>query len=203
VPRPKTPLRETLDRFRGARLEIVTEELVIDAARLKAAALRKAYPLPSSRLVQRRDVLVARLLFGKPTLVHRDLWSDVLALALSRAPWQMKWLSRQEERLLEVVDTEGEVCVDAGLAARIDAAPKHLGRSLEARLLILGKRVPRGRGGTDRVLVSWWHWALANRVAPRPDEEAARAAIESAADAIVPGARLPWRRRPIRLRWGV
>lgn len=203
MPRAKTPLRQALEQLREQRLHVVSDTLVADAARLSATELRKVLLTPLDRLVTHRDVLVVRLLFGKPTLVHRDLWPDVLALALSRGPWQMKFLSPQEERLLELVDAEGEVQMSNELATRIDAAPKHLGKSLEARLLVLGRRVRVGRGGTERVFVSWWHWAFANGVAPNPDEEAARAAIESAADAIAPGARLPWRRRPIRLRWGV
>jgi len=140
-------------------------------------------------------VLRLKLLVGRPTLVHRNLWPDLLAMALSGADWQVNWLSRHERELLDLVESEGCVTRDVALAERLDAAATNLGNELESRLLVLGRTV-RGEGlAVTRTLHSWWTWADEHGVAPAPDEEAARLRLEAVANALGPGAALPWRHR--------
>lgn len=171
------------------------------SVRLKSADLRRADVDAPTRLLRHRDVLVLRLVHGHPTLVHRDLWPDLLAIAISGSPWQVEWLPPKDARLLEVVDEEGVVRLDQALAERLDASPRHLGKALLARLLVLGTLEPDGRG-TARTLVSWWRWAEEERVAPTPDEAQALARLEAASRGLSEHYHLPWFRRGIRHRWG-
>lgn len=202
MPSTKPPLRAVLAAFRERGLALTTSELWAAAVRLKRAELMKAHASVDTRLLTHRDVLVLRLVDGRPTLVHRDLWPDLLAVALSGAPWQMEWLPPKDARLLEVVEEEGVVHLDSDLAERLDAAGKSLGKTLMARLLVLGLMEPRG-DGTVWTLVSWWRWAEEQRVTPSPDEEAARSRIAVAAKGLAEHTRLPWHDRPLRRRWGV
>lgn len=201
MPRPKTPLRDLVAAFRLRGLAMTTHAHWEASVRLSAPDLRKVYPNVETRLLTHRDVLILRLVDGHPTLVHRDLWPDLLAVALSGAPWQMEWLPPKDARLLEVVDEEGVVRLDQALAERLDAAPKNFGRALMARLLVLGAFELEGRG-TVRTLVSWWRWAEEQRVAPAPDEAAARARLETAAKGLAERTRMPWHGRGIRHRYG-
>ena len=65
------------------------------------------------------DVAVTKLISGKVTFVHRKLWPALLAVGMSREPWQMKGLSRKARNLLQIVDRKGEVRSD-----RLPASPK-------------------------------------------------------------------------------
>src|ERR1700687_4882396 len=42
------------------------------------------------RLAAHPDVLIVKLVAGKDTLVHRRLWSKLLAVAQSGEPWQLQ-----------------------------------------------------------------------------------------------------------------
>ena len=161
-------------------------------------------PDPSGELGRKlqahRDVICTRLCARKRTLVHRSLWPDVLAMALSGGDWQTKWLPPTEARLLDVVDAEGTVRVDQALADRADAVLSGCGRTLEARLLVLCTEIADESGRVERHLTSWWSWAAAKGVAPNPDEDAAREHLEAAARALVPKPLLPWWDQPLRHR---
>ena len=153
------------------------------------------------RLLAHRDVLALKLVDGKVTLIHRSLWPDVLAMATCGAPWQVEWLPRREAELLELVENDGRVVIDAALADRFDASPKHFGKSLEARLLVLSANVHTDSGAHARVLTSWWTWAEEKRVAPEPNELDARLRIEIAARTLGAHARLPWFATSVRRRF--
>lgn len=176
---------------------------------IRLAALRKHGLLmagdPSTELQcglrSHRDVISIRLVARGQTLVHRDLWPDVLAMALSGGDWQTKWLPPTEARLLALIDEEGSVRVDRALAERVDALHSGLGKILEARLLALCTDVATESGGRVHTLTSWWSWAAEKSVAPNPDEDAARERLEGAARALVPKPLLPWWDQPLRRRF--
>ena len=184
VPRAKTPYQICLATLRERGLFLAgdpTEELQI-------------------RLLSHRDVISTRLCARMRTLVHRSLWPDVLAMALSGGYWQTKWLPPTEARLLALIDEEGSVRVDVALAERVDAVLRNLGKTLEARLLVLGADVVTESGASVRTLTSWWSWAAEKGVAPNPDADAARERLEAAARAVILQPLLPWWDQPLRLR---
>ena len=52
-----------------------------------------------NEVASRPDVLTAKLISGKDTFVHRDIWPAFLAVAMSRERWQFATLdARSEER---------------------------------------------------------------------------------------------------------
>src|SRR5258708_1963400 len=84
-----------------------------------------------SELADHPDVLFTKLLHRKDTLVHRSLWSALLAIARSREPWQLRGLSASATSLLDRVDHgEGPV--------RASGAPV---KELETHLLTVAREV--------------------------------------------------------------
>jgi len=120
------------------------------------------------------DVLVAKLLAGKVTLVHRTLWPQVLAVAVAREPWQLERLSVAAATLLETVDTEDEVRVDRVAVA---GGPK-AARELERVLLCHSRELHTETGAHTKVLTTWQRWIDQHSIAePLPPARIAKAEL--------------------------
>ncbi len=137
-------------------------------------------------LFAHRDVLLAKLVSGKATWIHRRLWPAVLSAALSREPWQLGGLSREAEKLLETVEREGQARASGEVA-----------RELERRLLARGEQAHTSSGRHAKVLESWNRWAERLRVTgPGPAPEAARRELDGVLATLNEGfdghGRLPW-----------
>ena len=78
-------------------------------------------------LFQNPDVLLAKLISGKATWIHRRLWPPLLAVALSREAWQMEPLSREARILLGEVDRDGEARATGPPGARARGPPPRPG----------------------------------------------------------------------------
>lgn len=141
----------------------------------------------ATALEDHADVLVAKLLDGKVTFVHRRLWSALVGVGMAQAPWQTARLDAAARALLARVEAEGRV----RLAARRDAAAK----LLEESLLVLGEQVHTESGRHETELVAWREIARRARLrGKRPAAARAQASLEAAAVIAAPGARLPWHR---------
>lgn len=144
------------------------------------------------------DVLDARLVNGKSTLVHRRLGPALVAVAESGEPWQTHGLSAAARRLLAVVRRR-DVRSDR-LPPSLAIAPKAVGdlvRDLERRLLLRGDEFHTETGAHAKVLSTWGRWARRARIARRrASVPEAKAAFETIARSwegrfgVV--SRLPW-----------
>ena len=94
------------------------------------------------------DVLMAKLISGKVTLIHRPLWPAVFVIGTAREAWQMKDLSKEAKALLKKVDKE----------KRVSASGDPV-RELEARLLVHSESVHTERGFHSKQVQSWESWA--------------------------------------------
>ncbi len=108
----------------------------------------------SLALEDHHEVVVARLISGKVTYVHRSLWVPLLSVATAREPWQLGGLSTGAHRLLRRVSGEGRV---GGGAAR--GVPGGLVRELELRLLLHTEEVHMVAGAHGKVVETWETWA--------------------------------------------
>lgn len=114
----------------------------------------------NERLDDHPDVLIAKLLAGKVTFVHRKLWRELLAVATSKEAWQMRNLPDAAQKVLKFVANAGTVRSDEltiGTTGR-----KELNESvriLERRLLIHSAQVHTESGAHAKVLESWESWA--------------------------------------------
>jgi hypothetical protein len=137
-----------------------------------------------TKLSDHPDVLIAKLLQGKVTFVHRRLWPAFLAVASAGEEWQVRGLSAEAARVL----------VDANEANGPIQAVGPAVKELEARLLAHTEEV-HGEMGRHEVMVQPWAvWAKRVKVKPLRSIAAAREQLEEAAQAIGAGpASLPWR----------
>ena len=144
-------------------------------------------------------VIVAKLVSGKNTYVHRRLWSAIIAIGVAREPWQLEGLSSMAERLLKAVTEQGELRTDeipwAGGPKK--DSPGEGARQLERKLLVQSEEVHTETGAHAKRLETWERWA--NRVDVDENEmtpEQGRKALED----VVAGlnerfrgkGRLPW-----------
>jgi hypothetical protein len=104
-------------------------------------------------LSNHRDVLVVKLIEGKNTLVHRRIWPDLVAIAVSGEPWQFDRLSQPARRLYDRVIHVGVV-----------EATGPLTLELEARLLVRGEQFHSPLGAHRKRLEDWKRWAAANQI---------------------------------------
>jgi hypothetical protein len=132
------------------------------------------------------DVVLAKLVAGKVTFVHRTLWPALLAVGTAREPWQMDDLSPGAAALLAALDD--------GPLVSTEAAPisKTATKELEARLLALTESVHTERGRHETRLESWARWGAGVGCMAAAVDDAKRALTEAAARLGPPPAELPW-----------
>jgi hypothetical protein len=139
-----------------------------------------------SELEDHPDVLFAKLLHGKVTLVHRTLWPALLAVAGDGAAWQMDGLSAAARLLLDSVNESATPVRGSGAAVK----------ELESHLLVHSEEVHTDTGSHAIELTTWSAWARHTGTKPMHSTSAARAQLETAATTIGadPNA-LPWRKK--------
>jgi len=133
------------------------------------------------RAADHADVLVAKLVAGKVTLIHRALWPAVLAVATAREPWQVRGLSPAARTMLAGLDAGG--AIDSG------GAP---GKELERRILAHAATAHGPSGKHVTRLESWQTWA-ARKACVAIDVATAKRDLEAAVTRLG-GSRalLPW-----------
>ena len=101
-----------------------------------------------TELAAHPDVLVAKLVSGKDTFIHRALWPAVLAVGTAQEKWQVDGLDEKSRALLAEVEKKGEVEASGKSALRLEQA-----------LLVHGEQVHTDAGSHAKILMSWRRWA--------------------------------------------
>ncbi len=104
------------------------------------------------------DVLIMKLIDGKVTFVHRELWGRVYSIGVAREDWQLKNLSQGARLLLKTLDTEGTLQTNK-LGKLFGPKPGETARELELRLLIHADQLHTELGAHAKVLQTWNAWA--------------------------------------------
>jgi len=114
-----------------------------------------------NQLADQEDVLFTKLVSRKVTLVHRDLWADLLSVAAARQSWQLKQLSPAAKFLLRLIDEEGHVRSDKlDLPRRFQAIKiGAIVRELEYQLLVHAEEFHTESGAHAKQLEGWQYWA--------------------------------------------
>lgn len=117
----------------------------------------------NQKLEDHPDVLLTKLVSGKVTLVHRDLWSEVLAIGTAQEAWQMKGLSASAQALLKTVEEDGIIQPDnigwLKSKSTTKTKPGDAARDLERKLLIHAAQIHTASGAHAKVLETWEHWS--------------------------------------------
>jgi hypothetical protein len=136
-------------------------------------------------LADHPDVLTTKLVLGKVTFVHRNLWPALLAVATAREPWQFRRLSKPARTLYERVQRVGETTASGTPA-----------KALERRLLVHSEQAHTETGHHETRLESWEHWLARTGYqldAGRLTAAQGREQLEAAARRIGgSGSELPW-----------
>lgn len=152
----------------------------------------------SNELADHPDALLAKLVAGKLTWIHRRLWPALLGVARAREPWQMTGLPAPAARLLAQVDASTSLRADQLTAPRDPAERKKAVAALEQRLLVHSTSVHTESGAHARLLVAWDEVARERGVKRAMSGDAGRAAIEQAATGLAAAfdtrVKLPWPR---------
>jgi hypothetical protein len=153
-------------------------------------------------LEEHPDVLQTKLVSGKVTMVHRELWPAVLAVAMARAPWQLEGLSPLARWLLDDVDNQGSLRTDIA-APPVGMSKRQIpeaARELERHLLVHSSEVHTPSGAHAKVLETWQSWlAETGLEIELPAEPTGRTRLEGVLERInrecEASARLPWQVR--------
>jgi hypothetical protein len=143
------------------------------------------------------DVLVMKLIDGKVTFVHRELWGRIYSIGIAREDWQLKDLSPAAKSLLKTLDSEGTLQTNK-LGKTFGPKPGNTAKELELRLLVHAEQIHTESGAHSKVLKTWDTWAKNKGSRVRPGSAAtARLFLEQRVAQINndhPGANaiLPW-----------
>lgn len=157
--------------------------------------------LVNGKLEDHPDVLITKLVSGKVTFVHRNLWPEILAIGTSHEPWQMKWLSNSAQTLLRALQEKGTLQTDQMVQATSQlsskAKPGDAARELERKILIHADQIHTASGAHAKVLETWEYWAKRTGFAVSPVQlHEARGNMEERLrklnDKFQGTARLPW-----------
>jgi hypothetical protein len=141
---------------------------------------------------QDADVVLAKLIAGKVTLVHRRLWPALLAVVTSREPWQIEDLSPGASQYLAALDV-ADAAASGGEAPVLPPVSRTVSKEIEARLLARSENVHGAAGKHETRLEPWRVWAARTGCpAPLPIDKA-KAALEAATARLgPPTGTLPW-----------
>jgi hypothetical protein len=157
-------------------------------------------------LVDHEDVVVTKLVSGKVTFVHRELWAPLLALATCGEPWQVEHLSSDAESVLADVRARGPFRTDQYRRER-DLDSKAFSKSvleLERRLLVHADFHHTEGGHHAKVLGTWEDWAaehrrsggIGGRTSARKAKELFELLVDGQNGEFGGRGRLPWQARP-------
>lgn len=142
------------------------------------------------------DVLIVKLIDGKVTFVHRELWSQIYSIGVAREDWQLRNLSQGSRILLKIVDDEGALQTNK-LDKAFGPKPGEFARELEQTLLIHAQQVHTETGAHAKRLERWDVWAKRARFRCKPKSPSrARDYLERRLAEVNhnfdPKGRLPW-----------
>jgi hypothetical protein len=96
------------------------------------------------------DVLVNKLISGKVTYLHRELWPALMAIGRARESWQIERLSDDARQLLAEVSRK---------PIQTDRRVSKPASELETNLLVYSEQFHTEAGAHARRLESWDHWS--------------------------------------------
>jgi len=112
----------------------------------------------SEMLTDHPDVLMLKLLKGKVTYVHRELWGLIYSIGVARDDWQLQRLSAPGKAMLKLLDKE-ETLQTHKLGKSFGPKPGDTARELELRLLVHAQPTHTAAGKHAKIMETWECWA--------------------------------------------
>ena len=142
-----------------------------------------------------------KLVSGKETYLHRNRWQHLVAIGISREPWQLEGLPASASAILAEVDRLESIRMDLFSSSRPRKEIREDARALAGRRLVYADDGHPESGAHARRLESWQSWAGRHEVAldSLPSPEEARRELERIVDTAnaesSSEAFLPWRKK--------
>ncbi len=137
------------------------------------------------------DLTTAKLVNGKVTIIHSDLWSSLVSIGRAKEKWQTARLPPLAKALYRKAQ-RGSFRLDE-FRSRLEGKPSDAARILEKTLLVHTHEFHTDQGKHTKLLSSWddW-WGSCNRRQSHetPAVQDAKATFERAIDGFA--AKLPW-----------
>lgn len=152
----------------------------------------------NEQLEEHPDVLITKLVSGKVTFVHRELWPHLVAIGNSRDRWQMDNLTKDAKTLLKLLDSAGAVRTDqVPDSTSIKAKIGDVARELERKLLVVSRQIHTETGSHAKVIELWKHWRSrarisASRMSARTAQNNLEERVRELNEEFGASARLPW-----------
>jgi hypothetical protein len=152
----------------------------------------------NEQLADHRDVLITKLISGKVTFVHRQLWSEILVIGKAREAWQVKGISSSALFLLKVIDERNSLRTDElTWPGGTQLKPGEPARELEKRLLIRSEEVHTESGTHAKLIETWQSWArrigfTPQRVLPDGAKKRLEEKVRALNQEFSARGRLPW-----------
>ena len=108
----------------------------------------------NERLSEFPDVTLAKLVSGKVTFIHRQLWQQLFIVGTERGDWQESDLSAKAKQLLQTLDAKTTM-----VSTDLGPKPGDAVRELELKLLVHTDQVHTDKGAHAKVLETWEAWA--------------------------------------------
>ena len=145
------------------------------------------------------DVIIAKLVSGKNTYVHRRLWPAVHAIGRAREPWQIDALSPMGQRLLDAVTKQGTLRTNdvPWTGGPKKDSPGEAARQLERRLLVYSEELHTETGAHAKQLERWERWAkrvglTARKMTPERAKTKLEDVLADLNERFQANGRLPW-----------
>jgi len=137
-----------------------------------------------SALSDHSQVTLTKLLAGKDTFVHSDLWPALLSVAGAREEWQLRGLSAAAADLLERVERTASPVRATGAGCK----------ELQVRLLAPAHEIHTAGGHHETVVERWSAWSARMGCTALASGDEARRLLEQATTKLgAPLEWLPWR----------
>jgi hypothetical protein len=137
-----------------------------------------------SGLSDHPQVTLTKLLAGKDTFVHSDLWPALLSVGDARDEWQLRGLSAAASDLLERVERTTSPVRATGAACK----------ELQVRLLAPAHEIHTAGGHHETVVERWSAWSARMGCTALASGDVARPLLEQATTKLgAPLKWLPWR----------
>ena len=155
----------------------------------------------SQRLQHCGEVAMIKLVSGKETYLHRRWWPHLVAIGISREPWQLDGLPGSASAMLAEVDRLGTIRLDSLGGSRLRKEIRDDARSLAGRLLVYADDIHTESGAHARRLENWRSWAQRHEVLldALPSADEARQEFERMVDTsnteVSSEGFLPWQKK--------
>ena len=117
----------------------------------------------NEKLDDHPDVLLAKLVSGKVTFVHRQMWSEVASIGRAQEPWQTESLSTDARALLKLIESNDWLRTDQiashKVGLKLTGKPGDTARELERKLLVHADQFHTETGAHAKMLETWNHWS--------------------------------------------